>query len=115
LIAGFDLGMQGNPTTDQTDIWHAAAVMLRYRFTPKATLCARGEYYADPSQVVIQTGAPHGFQTIGYSLNFDYAPAENLLWRIEARGLHSQDEVLRLHDAPSRQNFVIATSMAVSF
>jgi hypothetical protein len=115
LIAGFDFGMQGNQQTKKTRFWNSSAVMLRYKLTSKGTFCARAEHYVDRDGVVIATGSPNGFQTLAYSLNFDYAPAENLLWRIEARGLSSKDNVLQLNNKPSKQNYVLATSMAVSF
>lgn len=115
LIAGFDIGMQGNQQTSKTSFWHSACLMLRHKFTSKLTLCGRGEYYVDKMGVVIPTATANGFQTLAYSLNLDYAPAENLLLRVEARGLSSKDEVLSLQNRPSRQNYVLATSMAVSF
>ncbi len=115
LIAGFDIGRQGNELTKQARIWHAAALMLRYKMTAKLTLCGRAEYYKDRKGVFIPTNTPNGFQTIGYSLNLDYAPAENLLVRFEARGLSSQDKVLLMNSQAAKQNIVLATSIAVSF
>jgi hypothetical protein len=115
LIAGFDLGMQGNEFTKKTAFWNASCVMLRYKLTSKTTICARGEHYIDQAGIFIPTQVSKGFQTLAYSLNFDYSPTENLLWRIEARGLRSQDEVLVLRNNPSKQNYLLTTSMAVSF
>jgi len=115
VIAGFDIGRQGNQATKQTRTWNAAAFMLRYKINPKITICGRGEYYIDKKGVFISTNTPNGFQTFGYSLNLDYAPAENLLLRIEGRGFRSREEALVLNRKASKQNYVAATSMAISF
>jgi hypothetical protein len=43
--------------------------------------------------VIIATGTENGFQTVGYSLNFDHWVSPNVLWRIEARSLSSEDKI----------------------
>ncbi len=119
LITGFDIGWQGNEATQQTRSWNASSVMLRYKINEKWTVCGRGEHYWDRESIFITPDPnnlnPQGFRAIGYSLNFDYAPADNMRIRAEAKRLNSPDEVLVLDRNPSRQNFVITTSMAVVF
>jgi hypothetical protein len=41
---------------------------------------------------------------------------DNVLWRIEARGFNSEDEIFTDRDGePSTTNFFITTSLAVGF
>jgi hypothetical protein len=115
LIAGFDFGVQGNQQTKENRTWTSSAVMLRYQMSQKWKICARGEHYFDKKGVIIPTTNPNNFRAFSYSLNLDYAPTDNMLWRVEARGLNSQDEILVMNNAPAKQNYVLTTSMAVSF
>jgi hypothetical protein len=119
LITGFDIGWQGNEATKQIRSWNASSVMLRYKLKPQWTICGRGEHYWDRESIFIIPDAnninPNGFRVFAYSLNIDYAPAENMLVRIEAKRLNSPDEVLVMHQKQSNQNFVLIGSMAVVF
>ena len=65
----------------------------RYKIGEKSYLAARVEYYQDEKGVIIATGTPNGFQTLGYSLNFDRWISPNVMWRVEARSLSSKDKV----------------------
>lgn len=119
LIAGFDMGWQTNEATNQTRSWNSSSVMLRYKINNLWTICGRGEHYWDKESVVIipdpNNVNPNGFRAFGYSLNVDYAPAENMLIRLEGKGLGSPDEIFVLNKKTSRQNYVITSSIAVAF
>ena len=117
LILGFDLGIQQK--RDSTlklikgmDKWFSPILILRYTLSAKTRLACRAEYYSDPRQVIIQTGTPNGFKTMGYSLNYDYCPFENAMMRIEARQLISKDKIF---ESTSNQNIYLTTSFAISF
>jgi len=81
----------------------------------KLAFAVRGEYYYDKNGIIIATGTPNGFQTFGYSLNLDYAIRDNILWRIEGRGLNSHDKIFTMNNNSSNQNYFITTSLAFSF
>jgi len=116
ITAGFDIGAQQSAHgSNDYDIWYSPVLIARYALSEKWTMAARGEYYSDEHRVIIATGTPNGFQTIGYSLNLDYAIRTNVLWRIEGRGFQSKDNIFILDDRPSEQNYFAATSLAVSF
>ena len=66
---------------------------MQYKPTDKIQLAARGEYYSDEKGVIIVTETPNGFKTYGFSANFDYLVADNVMFRIEARNLSSKDEI----------------------
>lgn len=113
---GFDIGaQQAARKSNEYNVWYTPIVMLRYSPTPKFSIAARGEYYADSNQVIIGTGTTNGFQTLGFSLNFDFTLRDNLVWRIEGRGFSSKDEIFTLDNAASTQNYFATTSLAISF
>ena len=116
LIAGFDVGLQQiKKDTNAYDNWYSPVIILQYKLSDKIRIAARGEYYSDEKGVIIVTGTTHGFKTMGYSLNMDYTIQENALWRIEARGLTSEDKIFIMDNIPSNQNYFITTAFAISF
>ncbi len=116
VIAGFDVGMQQiKKDTSAYNTWYSPVVIVQFKPTNKIRIAARGEYYSDEKGVIIATGTPNGFQTLGYSLNLDYVISDNVLWRIEGRGLSSKDKVFSMDNKPSTENYFITTSLAISF
>jgi len=75
----------------------------------------RAEYYKDKNEVIINTATPNGFQTSGLSLNFDYTPVKKVAFRIEGRWLNSLDEIFQKQTIKANDNFVIVSSIAISF
>lgn len=108
VTAGFDIGTEQNT-------WLSPVVMLKYSVNDKWTVAARGEYYEDKQGVIIATGTPNGFKTTGYSLNVDYAPASNVLVRLEGRSLNSKDEIFVKEQTLKKNNTFVTASIAVSF
>ena len=116
VVAGFDIGMQQmKKDTSAYNNWYSPVLIIQFKPTEKIRIAARGEYYSDEKGVIIATGTPNGFQTIGYSLNFDYLPADNVMFRIEGRGLSSKDKIFSMDNKPSTENYFITTSLAISF
>lgn len=116
LIAGFDIGAEQKAKgSSDYNTWYSPVVMARYSFAEKFAVAARGEYYTDKNGVIISTGTPNGFQTWGYSLNFDYSITDYAMWRIEARGFSGKDETFIKEQTPVNNNFFITTSLAISF
>ena len=117
LTLGFDIGTQQRAKgSSEYDIWYSPVAILKYSPNMKVNIIIRGEYYSDKNQVIIVTGTPNGFQTWGYSINLDYNIADNMMWRIEGRGLNSKDQsFVNSENKPSNQNFFMTTSLALSF
>jgi len=116
LIAGFDIGMQQmKKDTSAYNMWFSPVLILQYKPTEKFRIAARGEYYSDEKGVIIATGTINGFQTMGYSLNFDYLPTDNVMFRIEGRALNSMDKIFLMDKKPSNDNYFITSSIAISF
>lgn len=120
LTAGFDIGMQQDRDTlnilqKGMSTWYSPILILRFSPTSKTRIAARAEYYYDKTGIIIVTGTPNGFQTIGYSLNFDYLIKDDVLFRIEGRSLNSKDKIFKLNNKDNNQNLFFTSSLAVSF
>lgn len=114
LMLGFDLGLEQKTKHGAAyNCWYSPVCMLRYQSNKKWSTTLRGEYYSDPQQVMIKPGA--GFETIGYSLNVDYALYENVLFRIEGKGLTSRNKVFEQNGEPTRQNLAVYGAFIVAF
>lgn len=116
LIAGFDIGAEQKAKGSEAyNCWYTQTAILQYKPASKIQLAARGEYYSDQNGVIISTGTPNGFQTFGYSANFDYLPADNFMFRLEARTLNSKDDIFMKNNNPTNSNVIVTTSMVISF
>ena len=116
LTVGFDIGAeQKSKFSSNYNSWYSPVLIARYSPTNKVNIAVRGEYYSDVYGVIISTGTTSGFQTFGYSLNFDYLIGENVVWRIEGRAFTSEDKLFTMNDKPSTNNYFAITSLAISF
>ena len=116
LIAGFDAGVQqAVKGSSSYEYWLSPVVIAQFAISKTWKTALRGEYYEDQWGVIIPTGTMNGFQTIGVSLNVDYAPAENVMCRLEGRWLNSKDNVFPTETTPTNNNFIIGASIAVRF
>lgn len=117
ITAGFDYGMeQGAGSDDEWRSWYTPTVILRYKTSAKTALALRGEYYSDEHGVIIADGSPDGFKTSGVSLNFDYAPVENVLFRVEGKSFFSNDDIfLKGGTELVSTSPVLTTSLSVAF
>lgn len=115
LIAGCDIGVERAHSGDSASMFITPILMARYTINDKSHLAARIEYYRDRNGVMIATGTPHGFNSLGYSLNFDRQVAPNVLWRIEGRMLQSEDKIFA--DAAGKataSNVFLTTSLSIA-
>lgn len=116
LIADFDFGMdQRQPSSSEYDSWASWATIIRYQFGSKVGIAGRIENYTDRKGLIISTATPNGLQTTGYSINFDYTPISNAVWRIEARSLSNKDAIFEKGTKKTNQNVALTTSLAILF
>lgn len=116
LTTGFDIGAeQKTKGSNRYNSWYSPVILLRAQTGSKSYVTARGEYYNDGKAVIINTGTAKGFQTWGYSVNYDYHIAGNMMWCVEARGFTARDEIFKKDNTASKQNFFITTAFAISF
>ncbi|MGM0635001.1 MAG: porin [Bacteroidota bacterium] len=116
LIVGFDTGFeQQEKNSSQYYVWYAPVVVGQYRLTEKSRVGVRAEYFMDENQVIVNTDTPNGFQTFGYSLNYDYQITTNAVWRTEARSFSAKDAIFGQVTNASTSTFIFTTSLAFSF
>ena len=115
ITAGFDYGTQQKVRGEsaKSDVF-SPVLVAQYKFQPKWVVAGRAEYYEDTDGVFISTGTPNGFQTFGYSLNLDYSPIADAVFRIEGKVYDSKDRIF-LRDNNVNQNASLTASIALSF
>ncbi len=116
LIAGLDVGVQQQAAgSREVHTWFSPVAIARVTLSDRMTLAMRGEYYADPGGVIIPTASGSEFQVAGYSCNFDLQVWENVLWRVEVRGLSSLEEpqFVDSNQQPGRHSFSMGTSLSI--
>lgn len=115
LILGCDIGMEEAAAGDSTNMFITPIASPRFKINDKTFVAARWELYQDEEGVIIATGTPNGFNTMGYSLNFDRWVSTNVLWRVEARMLQSEDKVFADADGKATEsNVFFTTSLAIA-
>jgi len=81
------------------------------------SLVGRVEQYVDPDQVIVVTGLDAPFKTSSASLGLDVAFTPKVVWRTEARGFSSSDQVWPTHGPGTyvKNDGFLVTSMALTF
>ena len=121
LALVFDVGKQENERSGaDADTWHTGAAFVRYKLAEQWTAALRGEYYNADRGVIINTISPvagaTNFRAKGASLNLDYAPTSNVLFRIEGRVLDAEDEIFERKDGNTSDSYSnVTSSIAISF
>lgn len=116
VIAGFDIGTeQKSKDSGEYNTWYSPVLIVKLSPSSSSSIAGRIEYYGDKNGVIIATGSPNGFQTLGYSVNFDKNIRDNVMWRIEARALSGKDKTFFDGDTPVNTNYLMTTSLAISF
>lgn len=116
LTLGFDIGAEQRAKgSKRFNTWYSPIAIVKISPNEKNSIAARLEYYSDPHGVVIPTGTPNGFTSWGYSLNYDLAIRDNIIWRLEGRGFSGKDKTFERKSGPTNTNFCITTALAIGF
>ncbi len=116
ITLGFDYCMEQKfKGSNEYNNLFSPVLIIKYQVTDKFAIAGRGEFYSDENGIIIATGTENGFQTSGFSLNLDYAPASNVVWRIEGRTLNSKDKIFVKDVDAVNTNTFVTTSLAISF
>jgi hypothetical protein len=116
-ILGFDIGTeQEYKDSSAMNTWVNPTIILKYSPTAKTAIAIRAEYYDDKNGVIISTGTPNGFKILGFSTNFDYTIANNIVWRGEVRTLNSKDAIFTKNNKNMvNSDAFVTTALAISF
>jgi hypothetical protein len=116
IIAGLDLGFQ-QKNTGSTDYqtWYSPVIIVQYAMTEKFKMAFRGESYQDASGIIVRSQNTGNFNASGFSVNFDYAPESNYLFRLEGRWLHSPDQMFENGSKFLNNSFSIVASVTALF
>lgn len=126
VILGFDIGADRKPMLRQANgdvqrvgsgsyVWYSPVVIAYYKTPDNSYVAGRVELYDDKNGVIIVTSTPNRFQTLGYSLNYDYAILPNALFHSEGKLYDSQGAIFESGRGPVRTNTSLTTSLALSF
>lgn len=113
LLLLFDVGFQENDAQNGLDWWYSPTFVLHYKENDQVGMGLRIEYFSDPEYVVIPgtiVAAP--FEVFSYSLNLDYEPVPQVMFRVEGRYFFGEDPVFI---NATNQNAAISTSLSVRF
>lgn len=112
VTVGFDYGTQQRVKgQDEKSEVISPVFIAQYKLDPKFAMAARAEYYKDKNGVFTAAG----FNTVGYSLNLDYAPVGNAVLRLEGKVYDSKDKVFTRNENSVQHNASLTASIAVSF
>jgi len=92
IVFGFDFGIE-NYLPNKNAYWYSPIIVAKYNLNDKSKIACRVEHYNDAKQRIISTNTSNGFQTYGFSANYDYAIRKNILWRVEAKHYLSKDKI----------------------
>lgn len=117
LSLGMDTGWEENPTRgEKAYFWYSPVIMAKTQLNDKLSLTGRAEFYSDKNGVIVSTGTPNGFQTMGLSANVDVKILENAMWRLEGKWWNSKDLIFTDgRGNPDRNNAVMTTALLVWF
>ncbi|RYU76447.1 porin [Hymenobacter persicinus] len=117
----FDVGQQQRGAGGgKADTWHAGSLFVRYRFTDHWTAAARAEYYSADHGVIISSSLPAAtaadVRLKGASLNLDYSPTANVVWRVEGRLLTARSPLFEQRHGRQADSYGnLTSSIALSF
>ena len=109
VLAGFDIGSESQ-NKRHLGIWYAPIFMYKHELGKKSRVAFRAEYYSDRNQIIIPTNTLIGFQTFGFSSNYDYDLNKKIRFRMEMKMLHSKGNIFADN---RRDNFSITTNMTI--
>lgn len=120
IQANFDYGTQEKADEAGHSSWWSSGLTGKLQVSPTMGVSARVERFHDPDQVIVVTGVASAFMSTMASAGLDVAPLANsrFLWRSEMRGMWADDSIFPDRSeisGLSRHNYVVVTSLALTF
>lgn len=114
LTGGFDIGWEeklNDPS--RMDNWYTPVAIVGFNVSDRHRIAGRVEYYRDVNGVIIDYPQPTGFQTAGYSVNYDYWISKRSCFRIEARKFSSAQPIFIASNGVVSNNSFLTTSLSI--
>ncbi len=111
----FDIGWEQKVPGGSYARWDGASLITRLLLSSKFAMALRGEYYDDPQRVLVTTGSPHGYKTLGYSLGVDYIVSPLATLRIEGKHYAATDAIFAREGMPVAGSTILTSALAISF
>jgi hypothetical protein len=108
IIAGIDIGVDKYNRFGY-GTWYSPVLILRQMIAGNTAIALRGEYYADPKQIIITTGTANGFKTFALSANVDVNLHQHIKWRVEGKMYHAMDKIFN----NQQYNYSITTNLSI--
>lgn len=116
LILGFDFGVQQRFKYSKSyHSWFSPVAILKRTIQEKLSLAARAEFYADPSNVLINSTHFSNFKVSAFSMNMDYQILAPISFRLEARYMYSLSPSFRRENLPVFDNFCLLGALSFQF
>lgn len=113
-ILGFDYGVkQKNKSSSEYNNWYNSTFITQYKFKKSWSMAIRGEYFYDPTNIIINTGSGNEFITYGLSFNLDRKIHDKITWRTEIRTFISNQDNFLKGNIFVKDNTVIMSSLAI--
>ena len=114
FITGVDFGFQQQAKeSSQYDLWFSPIFIGQFKLNKKWKSTIRVEYFQDKESVITTDQSQSGLQLTGASINIDYSPSKNVICRLEGRWLNNKNGFLGSIMNPSRDNYILATSISL--
>lgn len=118
-----DLGWEQQQTTGRSKKpwapWQSLGFSVRYAVTDKHGVAARYDRTRDPSTIIpeLNTGTPHGWNSNGYTLTYEYLYSAALTFRLEGRYVKSKDAIFQTDSKTklSDEDSFLTSQIALSF
>lgn len=114
FIAAFDFGYQQQLLgSSNYDFWFSPIFIGQLNINKKWKSALRVEYYQDKKSIITPKQFKNGVELTSASLNIDYHPYSNIVFRIEGRWMNNKDGFIRSKVNSYDGNYIIATSIAI--
>jgi hypothetical protein len=112
ITTGFDIGSEkATNGNSKSSIWYTPVVIVRYQMSQKWTIAGRFENYTDIKGVIITPD----FKVTGYSINLDFVPYDNAIFRVETRFLNSKNNLFLTQKGIENSSFYATGSLSIGF
>ena len=96
--------------------WYQGNIATRYKLNKKNSISARVEYFSDYNQIMITpVSIASGFDTYSGCLGYNLSIAEQVMFRLEAKHLFSNQDVFEKNNSSFNNNTILLAGINARF